>query len=418
MGNYQSQTDIQNLQKLYNMNLSELKNLKKIIKKEQIKNDLLINQLKQKQVLLKDKVPNDRYENINVFLNEITSEPNTKNELVTLTKNELQTNYKGAEEQYQQQFEEQQERERQEFINKQKTRRKRYEDELNKFNNSSLNALKLFKLSNNFTLNELKLSYKKLAMIYHPDRPNGNNQKFQVITKAYLSLLEELNLKKPDKNYMELKNGSSEFMEEQRNNPKKNIKMTDRFDASLFNKIYNENKLAKADDDGYGSWMKETEYKDADIKQSDLFSEKFNVNVFNSTFSEGVKKKSNEIIDYKTPTALNSNSGIDSYELGVEKINNFSGDGYADYRQAHSGPSFITTKQTDVKQFKSLEDIKKHREKIVPLSDAELRKLNDEDRFKEEFENRRRNNVVNNERNELENYNKINKRMLQSNFFK
>lgn len=194
--------------------------------------------------------------------------------------------------------------------------------------------------------------------------------------------------------------------------------MTDRFDASLFNKIYNENKLAKADDDGYGSWMKETEYKDADIKQSDLFSEKFNVNVFNSTFSEGVKKKSNEIIDYKTPTALNSNSGIDSYELGVEKINNFSGDGYADYRQAHSGPSFITTKQTDVKQFKSLEDIKKHREKIVPLSDAELRKLNDEDRFKEEFENRRRNNVVNNERNELENYNKINKRMLQSNFFK
>ena len=71
MGNYQSQTDIQNLQKLYNMNLSELKNLKKIIKKEQIKNDLLINQLKQKQVLLKDKVPNDRYENINVFLNEI-----------------------------------------------------------------------------------------------------------------------------------------------------------------------------------------------------------------------------------------------------------------------------------------------------------------------------------------------------------
>lgn len=42
------------------------------------------------------------------------------------------------------------------------------------------------------TLEELKKEYRKLAMQYHPDRPNGNAEIFKAVNNEYTKLFEEL----------------------------------------------------------------------------------------------------------------------------------------------------------------------------------------------------------------------------------
>lgn len=418
MGNYQSNTEIDNLKILYNMNQNELNKLKRVIKKEKIRNTKLVSALKQKQTLLVNKIPQNKHITVSNFLEDIDTYETELygNQLVPLSKDELYQNYESLETKYEEQFQQQQQEQRRQFIEQQKIRRQKYEKELEKFNKSNINAYKLFKLNENFTMKELKLSYKKLALIYHPDRPTGNNQKFQLITKAYLSLLEELNLKKPEKSYNELKKNSQTFREEQNNNPKKNIYMTDRFDVNLFNKIYTDNKLQKPEDDGYSEWMKQNEYDTTDIKKSEVFSDNFNINVFNSSFAES-NKNNTEIIEYKTPEALYS-GGNSNQELGIDKIENYSGNGFTDYKEAHSSKIINSNNiRANHNTFKTVDELKKHRENLVPLSDAELRKLENETKIKEEIEKRKQENIGKNDRREFDNYNKINRRMIESNFF-
>ena len=47
-------------------------------------------------------------------------------------------------------------------------------------------------------------------------------------------------------------------MSGQTSDNKMNTKMTDQFDANLFNKIYDDNKIDGVYDKGYGDWMEES----------------------------------------------------------------------------------------------------------------------------------------------------------------
>jgi len=68
-------------------------------------------------------------------------------------------------------------------------------------------ALDLLDLNKFYTEKELRKSYYKKALIYHPDKYNDNGDKFKKIKEAYEILLERLQLKtnfknKEDKNYV------------------------------------------------------------------------------------------------------------------------------------------------------------------------------------------------------------------------
>jgi len=65
---------------------------------------------------------------------------------------------------------------------------------LSKFNNSGFNARKILNLSNNFSISQLKKAYHKLALKTHPDK-GGDPNIFEIITKAYLYLVEEIKIK-------------------------------------------------------------------------------------------------------------------------------------------------------------------------------------------------------------------------------
>ena len=78
---------------------------------------------------------------------------------------------------------------------------------MNELERKNIDAIKLFSLPQNYTVEQLKEVHKKLFMQTHPDRPTGNKQKFQLVTKCYLSLLEKYKLRQSDKTYNDLMRG-------------------------------------------------------------------------------------------------------------------------------------------------------------------------------------------------------------------
>jgi len=52
-----------------------------------------------------------------------------------------------------------------------------------------INAMDILGISNEKDINEIRKKYRKLALIYHPDRPTGNEQKMKEINDAYEILM-------------------------------------------------------------------------------------------------------------------------------------------------------------------------------------------------------------------------------------
>ena len=270
---------------------------------------------------------------------------------------------------------------------------------------------------------QLKSSYRKIALKFHPDRPGGNAQKFQVVTKAYMTLLEDLKMREPQRDFTELKQSSRDFAEKQQQDLPRNQSVvvgagSKKFDSQLFNKIYEENRLHKPEDDGYGKWMSDNELEEKDIEKNEIFSDNFNIRVFNSTFNSSVKKPQDQIVKYEGPMAINA-ANAPSAELGNDKIDNYGGNGYSDYREAHTQQRLIGEEEIKERQkFKTVEELKAHRSNMVPLTLEEIRTIESQKKKDEEKELKRQENVSIHDNQEFDIYNRMNKRLIESDFFR
>ena len=65
--------------------------------------------------------------------------------------------------------------------------------------------------------------------------------------------------------------------------------MREDFDINVFNKIYQENKIKDVYDSGYGKWMSNNPVEDK--KQTRMFQNGFNKDMFNSEFENYKKRK-------------------------------------------------------------------------------------------------------------------------------
>ena len=204
----------------------------------------------------------------------------------------------------------------------QRNRRQDYTQELIDFNCSRIDSLMIFNLNEQFSMNELKLSYRQLAKKYHPDKnkqPKASD-KFKLITKAYMSLLEELKLKESDKPFYRLKEESNTCMDQHNSQSKKNIKLNGKFDSKLFNTLYEDNRLYDPNDEGYNMFLKNTHSEKQIIDDPKVFSDNFNINVFNELFEKHADRKA-QVVKYNVPLEHNSNQ----YSLiGTDTIDNFS----------------------------------------------------------------------------------------------
>lgn len=226
-------------------------------------------------------------------------------------------------------------------------------------------------------------------------------QMFEKVTKAYLYLMEQHSLRESDKPFYELREQSRYDTDEQQtssNGTKVKLMDGDQFDVQLFNKLYNDNRLHEPTDEGYGDWLKSTPDEDT----SELFSSKFNLNVFNTTFdqlkrdnphSEKQLAKREEMgIVVRGDTTPFSTLG----EGAVDNYGGVTGDlQYSDLKDAHTTNAMLidTSRTQQPPQFKSVKEMEAHRSQVshtLSPAEAELQSFLKEKREREEYARRER----------------------------
>ncbi len=338
-------------------------------------------------------------------------------------------NFAEEERQREIEFERQEKLRREKFMEEQRERRNAFNNEMTTFKNSKFDPYKILSLTENYTLKELKKSYKIMAMKSHPDR-GGDPRVFKIVTKSYIFLLNELKRKNNSHGHNDLQKNSHNYMDTQTTNVGHTLNSDDgKFNINKFNKIYNENRLDTVDDYGYGDWISSTKMEE-DYEPEKIFSDDFNINVFNSMFKKNQKtKQQNSIVEYQEPNALNSANQVACIELGRTKIKDFSSSNvsavasnkkklhFTDYKKAHTETTF-TDKCDNVKRrnFNSIGDLKVSRKNIKYTMNARQRELYErKKRAEKQHELDRQRRVETTDRQAFSNYHKINNLILGGN---
>jgi curved DNA-binding protein CbpA len=347
----------------------------------------------------------------------------------------LTRHYKTQAEQEEAEFKLEEERRRKEFLEKQRQRRANYHAKLSDLEKDQVDALKLFNLQVNYSLDDLKQAYKKMAMRTHPDKPSGNAEQFQLVTKCYLSLLEKYKAREHDKQFDDLKKGSKNYLEDQKNNRMVNKEIPsggyvdkEKFDLKVFNKIYEQNKLWDSNDDGYGDWFTSEKNEEP---PTELFGNKFNLNVFNSTFEDYKERLSGQngaIQEYSEPRELvSSATSFTDIDIYARKVDDFSKPlpiapsgksakelAYTDLKTAYTSKgAFIDPNKVEYKTYKSIDELKRDRSKVRYDMSAEELKIYEMKKYKEQEEEEHRQHLIRQRDNIVANtYSKIHQKML------
>jgi hypothetical protein len=331
--------------------------------------------------------------------------------------------YETEDEEARRKFEEEQKRQRKEFEEQQRRRKSEYQNQMKIFEESQLNPYKLLELPQNYTLDQLKLAYRKKAMITHPDK-GGNPKLFDETTKAYFSLLEKLKNKEDNKQYLDLKNNSKDYIEKQSGENKQNVNFKkESFNLNSFNKIFEENRINDPTDNGYDEWLK----SDSDVKEPPkVFSTKFNIDTFNSTFEDWKDKDENlgrEIVLSEGPSALSAYHGKTGYtELGIDKIDDYTnadpnskGLGYTDLKQAYSRNGIINTRAINPREsYKNIEEYERARASKISytMTPEEIRREEIKKRKEVDEEEKRVQRVQSRDNQAFNSYNRVHQMML------
>ena len=285
-------------------------------------------------------------------------------------------------------------------------------------NDIYFNPYKILEIGKEYTPESLKEKYKEMAMKHHPDR-GGDTEVFQEITKSYIYLLKKYKENMPDKQIFDMKNEFEEFTKQQENN--NNILMKDRnFNLNNFNNIFDQNFTTSSK--GYGDFMKNgdtTQKKEA--TNSYIFSDKFNLSIFNKIFNTTSKKmKKDTVAIYKEPeTVFQSNNGFSEIN-GDDELEDYTSGftfdkkmHYTDCKKAYTAPEDMSN--IDLETFNSLDDLEKHRSKIsYNMSDDDTQKYNKYLELQQIKELQRQKKVERNDLNILKKYKKFHNIMIEN----
>ena len=276
--------------------------------------------------------------------------------------------------------------------------------QLKKIDMKTLNYYEVLNVSKDFTWEELKESYRKLAINVHPDKPNGNKELFNIITYSFKQLAKEYKNRTSDLDHYDLKKQSSEFFHkmtsETMTHPSDMLQNPDEAFSTKFNRNFEKCKVLDDDIDiGYGEKMHISSQVREDINIEKLIKkDKIDNESFNKLFNKNVPVNK-QLVKYKEPEPLLLAKSLNFTELGskksddytssIEKTNNLS---YTDYMRAHDGtrlvdPSLIKSG----KQFKTIEEYKAYSDNKAErqMSEKEL-KLQELKKLKAEKEEKMR----------------------------
>jgi len=297
-------------------------------------------------------------------------------------------------------FNEEEKRRRKEFDTAIDNKKKFLDDQIKMFETKYNPYHVLGLVDNDNNLANIKKAYKKMALKYHPDKVgDGYTKEFQLVTQSYIYLLNKVEQMDQLNAKMNKKVEFVDYVDDINENVENIHVSKDKFDINQFNKIFEKYKIPDSNDDGYGNLYKE------DLKSSvgsssgsnNIFGEKFNKEVFNTTFEQTKKKMSSDIIQYQEPEAIFAFGTAGFTELGAGRVEDFSGSNYTDYKKAHVDETMlIDINSVKYKQYNSVEQLEKDRanisykasdEDIIRYSHLEkMKKQKEDDRLRQQLE--------------------------------
>lgn len=247
---------------------------------------------------------------------------------------------------------------------------------------SGVDPYKILGVTQNYTLEELKRSFKKNALIFHPDiKATGNEEIFKLVVQSYKKLLQLYETKKGDKQYGELK---AEFNRSINNthtdynlNP---MEVNSRFNVNKFNQIFDDNRLEDVNDTGYKEWLESNPDKSEEC--SIKYNKKFTNKAFNEHFDDNVNNKteSKHLIKYREPEAICSIKKMNFTNLGEDDIDDFSAENkslknlnFMDLKLAYTTSRIVDPTTVDPrKEYTSVDQLKKERSRVrYDMNDSE-----------------------------------------------
>jgi curved DNA-binding protein CbpA len=264
-----------------------------------------------------------------------------------------------------------------------------------------LNHYEVLNLKKNFTWEELKDAYKKLAINTHPDKPGGNKDLFSIITYSFKKLAIEYKKRNSDLEHYELKKQSTEYfhkMTSETTPHPSDILSNNRDEAfsTKFNRNFEKCKVYDDDIDfGYGEKMQISSKIREDINiEKVIKKDKIDNETFNNLFNKNVPINK-QLVKYKEPEPLLMAKTLNFTELGSKKSDDYTCTpekskilAYTDYMKAHDGSRLVDTSIiNNNKTFKNIDEYKKYSDSKIEkqLSQKEL-KNQELKRIKEEKE--------------------------------
>jgi len=239
----------------------------------------------------------------------------------------------------------------------------------------SINPYEVLNVSKNFTWNELKEAYRKLAINTHPDKQGGNKDLFNIITICFKKLGEELKRREDEKGHHDLKKQSNNYFHKMTNDiiphPSEVLAPNEKFTTDKFNKNFEKCKLYEEEIEfGYGSKMDESTKIREDINIEKLIKKnKIDNESFNELFNKNVPVNK-ALIKYREPEPLILAKSLQFTELGGKRPDDYSSSieknsslAYTDYMRAHDGTRLVDPRlMKSVKEFKSVDEYEAYRE--------------------------------------------------------
>jgi curved DNA-binding protein CbpA len=247
------------------------------------------------------------------------------------------------------------------------------------------NPYSVLGVSPNDDIQIIKQKYKQLALNMHPDR-GGSEALFKMLQLSYAKILEEYKLKQIDKAFDQLKTEFEDFKVAQEQSNKNNINLKSYEDEDIhsgdfkkrFNKVFEENMQSSPYDKGYGKMMVNSTKTREDINISNTI-DNFTIDKFNDVFNNSDSQNKKQLIKRSVPTPHSISKELSFTELGVNNINDFSGENkdtkglhYMDYNIAHTTSKLIDKKYVKNRpQFKSVQEFEQHRDEPLKMSEED-----------------------------------------------
>jgi curved DNA-binding protein CbpA len=266
-------------------------------------------------------------------------------------------------------------------------------------------CLQILGIEESATLSEelLKKAYKRIAIKAHPDK-GGSEEHFEAVTRAYAYLTDIVKrvagsagtaaASKPVPSMDTVRSRRAE--EANIYDAPPTALNPNNLNMSVFNQVFEENRMPEPDEDGYGDWLKTEQSGSAGASAgAKKFSGKFNRDVFNQAFEEEARSNSTALMAYHDPQEIVPVAGV---ELGRDRPSDytapFNADGlqYTDLKNAYTRENTISGKVANVQVSDRTYDRMVAERKSAPAAynEAERAYVEQQQRQRESQEQQRR----------------------------